>query len=145
MPDEDAFPPRPPAGVTGPPLLSEKFDQRVITRLRHSVGALASTTGLAGQRLDDFVLAVNEMMTNAVRYAGGWGRLTLWCADSMLECEVADEGPGIPAATLRTSHERPSTFAVSGRGLWLAQRLCDRFTIDTGPHGTRVRLAIALP
>jgi|1185.fasta_scaffold379584_2 serine/threonine-protein kinase RsbW len=145
MADEDALDIWPPPGVTGPPLLSEKFDRRIITGIRHSVGAIASAAGLAGQRLDDFILAVNEMMTNAVRYAGGWGRLTLWCADSMLECEVADEGPGIPAATLRTGHERPSTFAVSGRGLWLAQRLCDRVTIDTGPHGTRIRLAIALP
>jgi serine/threonine-protein kinase RsbW len=128
-----------------PPLLTEKFDQRLITGVRHAVGRLAATAGLAGQRLDDFILAVNEMMTNAVRYAGGRGRLTLWCHDAVLQCEVADDGPGIPAAKLRTGHERPSTFAVSGRGLWLAQRLCDRVTIDTGPDGTIIRLMIALP
>jgi serine/threonine-protein kinase RsbW len=132
------------AAAPPPPLLSEKFDQQLLTGLRHTVARQAAKAGLAGQRLDDFVLAVNEMMTNAVRYAGGGGILTLWGDDDRLECEVADEGPGIPAASLRTGHERPSTFAVSGRGLWLAQRLCDRVTIDTGPQGTVIRLAIAL-
>jgi serine/threonine-protein kinase RsbW len=126
-----------------PPLLRQKFDQRVISGSRHAVARLSAAAGLYGQRLDDFVLAVNEMMTNAVRHAGGRGVLTLWCADSVLLCEVADSGSGIPTASLQPQR-RPSTLAVSGRGLWLARHLCDSVTIDTGPHGTKVLLRIGL-
>jgi anti-sigma regulatory factor (Ser/Thr protein kinase) len=131
------------AGRPEPPLLTQKFDQRVITGIRHAVTRLCAAAGLYGQRLDDFVLAVNEMMTNAVRHAGGRGVLTLWCADSVLHCEVSDDGQGIPAESLQP-HRRPATQALSGRGLWLARNLCDSVTIDTGPNGTKVLLRIGL-
>jgi anti-sigma regulatory factor (Ser/Thr protein kinase) len=127
-----------------PALLSELFDHQLVTTVRHTVAGLAAHAGLAGQRLDDFVLAVNEMMTNAVRHAGGSGVLILWCQDEKLQCEVVDEGPGIPSERIN-GHPLPSPFAVNGRGLWLAHRLCDSVTIKTGPWGTTVHLAIALP
>jgi anti-sigma regulatory factor (Ser/Thr protein kinase) len=120
------------------------FDHQLVTAVRHAVARLAAHTGLAGQRLDDFVLAVNEMMTNVVRHAGDSGALTLWCQDQELQCEVIDEGPGIPSEHVN-GHPLPSPFALNGRGLWLARRLCDSVTITTGPRGTTVRLAIALP
>jgi anti-sigma regulatory factor (Ser/Thr protein kinase) len=126
-----------------PALLSALFDQRLIGTVRHAVNRLSARTGLAGQRRDDFVLAVNEMMTNAVRHAGGSGALTLWCQDETLHCEVTDEGPGIPRDQL-DSRLAPSALALSGRGLWLARQLCDSVTITTGPRGTTVRLAIAV-
>jgi anti-sigma regulatory factor (Ser/Thr protein kinase) len=111
--------------------------------VRHAVNRLSARTGLAGQRLDDFVLAVNEMMTNAVRHAGGSGALTLWCQDETLHCEVTDEGPGIPRDQLG-NRLAPPALAFNGRGLWLARQLCDSVTITTGPRGTTVRLAIAV-
>jgi anti-sigma regulatory factor (Ser/Thr protein kinase) len=137
MADDTQPPARPPA------LLSELFDHRLVTAVRHAVTGLAARVGLAGQRLDDFVLAVNEMMTNAVRHAGGSGVVILWCQDEKLQCEVVDEGPGIPAERVN-DHPLPSPFALNGRGLWLAYRLCDSVTIRTGPRGTTVHLAIAL-
>jgi anti-sigma regulatory factor (Ser/Thr protein kinase) len=127
-----------------PALLSELFDHQLVTTVRHAVVRLAARAGLAGQRLDDFVLAVNEMMTNAVRHAGGSGVLILWCQDDRLQCEVVDEGPGIPPERV-DGDPLPAAFALNGRGLWLAHRLCDSVTIKTGPRGTTVHLAIALP
>jgi anti-sigma regulatory factor (Ser/Thr protein kinase) len=124
-------------------LLSELFDHQLITAVRHAVTRFAVRAGLAGQRLDDFVLAVNEMMTNSVRHAGGSGTLILWCQNEKLECDVVDEGPGIPSEHI-DGHPLPSPFALNGRGLWLARRLCDNMTIKTGPLGTTVHLAIAL-
>jgi serine/threonine-protein kinase RsbW len=125
-------------------LLSEPFDHRLIASVRHAVAQLAGAAGLKQQRLDDFILAVNEIMTNAVRHAGGDGVLTLWHQDSALHCAVSDDGPGIPPEQIN-GHTKPPAFALSGRGLWLARRLCDKLTITTGPGGTTVRLAIALP
>src|SRR5262249_49622128 len=125
-----------------PALLSALFDRRLIGTVRHAVNRLSARAGLAGQRLDDFVLAVNEMMTNAVRHAGGSGTLTLWCQDETLHCEVTDEGPGIPRDQL--GNRLAPALAFNGRGLWLARQLCDSVTITTGPQGTTVRLAIAV-
>jgi anti-sigma regulatory factor (Ser/Thr protein kinase) len=131
-------------GEKPPALLAQVFDRHLVAAARHAVARLAARAGLAGQRLDDFVVAVNEMMTNAVRHAGGSGTLTLWHQDETLRCEVSDEGPGIPREHVDGSRV-PSPFAVNGRGLWLARRLCDSVTISTGPLGTRVCLAITLP
>ncbi|NJC74003.1 ATP-binding protein [Planosporangium thailandense] len=137
MPDD------PGASAPPPTLLSALFDADHITAVRHAVSGRAHRAGLAGRRLDDFILAVNEVMTNVARHAGGSGVLTLWRQDRTLRCEVTDSGPGMPPEHL---HEQPlpSPFAVNGRGLWLARRLCDRVTIETGPQGTTVGLAIAL-
>ena len=128
----------------GQQLLYEPFDRGLIAAIRHSVAKLAEGAGLRHQRLDDFILAVNEIMTNAVRYAGGGGMLTLSQQDGQLQCTVSDDGPGIPPEWLRPGHTPPA-LALSGRGLWLARRLCDDVKIRTSPHGTTVLLAVVLP
>jgi serine/threonine-protein kinase RsbW len=128
----------------GTPLLSRGFDRWLIGSVRHAVAAHAAAAGLRGQRLDDFILAVNEMMTNAVRHAGGAGSLILSCVDGSLSCHVSDAGPGIPLEQVN-GHPVPATLALSGRGLWLARKLCDRVDIETGPGGTRVRLLVEVP
>ena len=74
--------------------LSEVFDHSRVTALRHSVMACAGAAGLSGDRLEDFVAAVNELMTNAVRHGGGSGLVTLWRADGAVFCEVSDRGAG---------------------------------------------------
>src|ERR1700760_3187647 len=82
---------------TDSPLLAAVFDADRITALRHEVTRCAIAAGLHAQRLEDFVLAVNEIVTNAVRHAGGHGRLRMWLVGPLLNCEVVDEGHGIAA------------------------------------------------
>jgi serine/threonine-protein kinase RsbW len=123
----------------GRALLALGFDAERITSIRHAVARTAATVGLHGQRLEDFVLAVNEVVTNAVRHAGGHGRLRLWVQGGSLRCEVVDNGAGIPDERLN-GYELPPSFAVSGRGLWLARHLCDLLTVQTGPEGTKITL-----
>lgn len=124
-------------------LLSEAVDSSRVTELRHAVGARLRTAGLRGDRLEDFVLAVNELLTNVVRHGGGTGRLQLWRDGPAVVCEVSDRGPGLGAEHL-DRHDRPAPGTVGGWGLWLANRLSDSMAVWTGPAGTTVRLTATL-
>lgn len=121
-------------------LLSETFDREAITALRHSVASCAEAAGLAGDRLDDFVVAVNELLTNAVRHGGGVGRVALWSADGEVVCEVSDSGHGLRDAR-REPSVRPPADQPGGWGLWLAEELTDTFRLTTGDQGTTVRVS----
>ncbi|MGN9839406.1 ATP-binding protein [Nonomuraea sp. H19] len=121
-------------------VLCASFARGRITFLRRAVAEHAACEGLTGRRLEDFVLAVNEITTNAVVHGGGHGRLRLWSHGGRLWCEVTDEGPGLPPGWM--SDMRPPTgFEFGGRGLWLTRLLCDHVTIVSGPKGTTVTFA----
>ncbi|MBY8874456.1 ATP-binding protein [Micromonospora sp. PLK6-60] len=124
-------------------LIAEAFDQAQVTELRHSVTSCVLAAGLSGQRLDDFVLAVNELITNAVRHGGGHGWLRLWRSASEVVCEVADHGQGITAGRL-ADHSRPAPDTAGGWGLWLARELSDTMEVATGDAGTTVRITATL-
>jgi len=108
--------------------------------LRHSVTSCAGAAGLSGDRLDDFVVAVNELLTNAVRHGGGSGRVALWAEDGGVVCEVSDSGRGLPAQRPEPV-VRPAANTPGGWGLWLAEELTDTFDIVTGDGGTTVRVS----
>jgi anti-sigma regulatory factor (Ser/Thr protein kinase) len=124
-------------------LIAEAFDQARVTELRHSVTSCAHASGLSGQRLDDFVLAVNELITNAVRHGGGRGWLRLWRQSGQLVCEVADHGRGISTQRLG-DRARPAPDTAGGWGLWLARELSDSMDVETGAAGTTVRISTAV-
>lgn len=86
------------------------------------------------------MVAVNELLTNAVRHGGGVGRVVLWVADGQVVCEVSDSGGGLAAAR-REPAVRPPADQPGGWGLWLAEELTDSFELLTGATGTTVRVA----
>jgi len=129
--------------ITTEILLAETFDHSSITALRHVVASRVGTAGLSGERLDDFVVAVNELLTNAVRHGGGLGRVALWRQNDDLVCEVSDSGEGL-AEPRPPGHVRPAADQPGGWGLWLAQELTDSFQLTTGIGGTTVRVASRL-
>jgi anti-sigma regulatory factor (Ser/Thr protein kinase) len=94
----------------------------------------------AGPRVDDLVLIAHELASNAVRHGGGSGRLRLWRDDYRVICRVSDGGRGIASV----AEELPGPRSEGGRGLWIARRLA-AVRIDTGPGGTTVTAAVALP
>lgn len=107
--------------------------------LRHAVRD-ACTDVLGTDSLDDFVLAVGEVVTNAVRHGEPPVRVRLWTAPGRAVCAVTDRGRGIddPFAGYRPAHrERP---LHPGMGLWLARQLCHRVHLSRGPEGFTVRL-----
>ncbi|MGR6321928.1 ATP-binding protein [Micromonospora soli] len=141
----NAEPPAPRTVVPIEPslLIAQAFDQAQVTELRHSVTDCAHAAGLDGQRLEDFVLAVNELITNAVRHGGGQGWLRLWRRAGELVCEVSDHGQGISVQQL-SDRNRPAPDTAGGWGLWLARELSDAMAVETGEAGTIVRISAAL-
>jgi anti-sigma regulatory factor (Ser/Thr protein kinase) len=137
----DATPVHSPAG--GSTLLDRKFGRDEITVVRHEVTARLDT-GLLADRLHGFVLAINEVITNAVLHAGGQGRIVLSVTATTVCCTVTDSGPGIPEQFRRPPNV-PEAFEVGGRGIWLAHQLCDEVTMATGPIGTTIELCVHLP
>jgi len=83
------------------------------------------------------VLAVNELATNSIRYGGGRGEMLLWREGQTLLCEIRDEGHITDPLVGRS---RPAPEANNGRGLWLANQLCDLVQIRSSPAGSRVRV-----
>ncbi|GAA3346254.1 hypothetical protein GCM10020358_56580 [Amorphoplanes nipponensis] len=126
-----------------PALLDRRFGRDEITVVRHEVTARLDPVLLA-DRLPGFVLAINEVITNAVLHAGGQGRIVLWSTGSAVHCTVTDSGPGIPEQ-YRRPPTVPEAFEVGGRGIWLAHQLCDEVTMATGPIGTTIGLSVRLP
>ena len=143
MSDAEPLAPRTVVPIEHSLLIAEAFDQAQVTELRHAVTSCARTAGLRGQRLDDFVLAVNELITNAVRHGGGRGWLRLWRRSDGLVCEVSDHGLGISAQRLG-DRSRPAPDTAGGWGLWLARELSDAMDVRSSPAGTTVLISTGI-
>jgi len=135
----------PPSGPLAYPLgrqppLRALFAAGHITGLRHQVAGFCARAGMVGQRLDDFVLATYELLTNAVRHGGGHGQLHLWQDDDAVICEIRDEGTGLPSSPDADNGTAHKNGTSGGRGMRLANRLTDSIRINTGPGGTTVRI-----
>lgn len=126
-------------GAAVAPSLVVRFTVDKITAVRRAVSRQAAGAGLVGDQLHDFVLAVNEIVTNAVVHGGGRGELRMWDNGQILGCEITDAGPGgvLDAPTEPT--------AQGGRhGLRLARLLVDRLEVVESSGGTAVRLMTGL-
>ena len=75
------------------------------------------------------MLAVDELAANSIRHGGGrgilriWAPTTRWCARSATRAASPTRSPAASA--------RPST-QLSGRGLWIANAVCDLVQIRAG-------------
>jgi serine/threonine-protein kinase RsbW len=122
-------------------VVTEEFTIIDLPRVRRLVTRAAQLVGLTVAAIDNLVVAVNEIAVNAIRYAGGKGRLTIRSWPAGLSVEISDDGPGLPAGL---ADHLPASDAVSGRGLWMARRLCSKMTISSSPRGLTIRL-VATP
>lgn len=105
--------------------------------VRTHVRRLAAAAGMPIDRLEDMVLAVNEVANNAVLHGGGGGVLRVWVeGDAEVVCEVSDAGRIKDPLVGRHAPGPDSEPA----GLWLANQLSDLVQIRSGADGTQVRL-----
>ncbi|HEY3003659.1 MAG TPA: ATP-binding protein, partial [Kribbellaceae bacterium] len=89
-------------------------------------------------RADDLALAAHEICKNSVRFAGD-GTFAIWTEGDTLQCETTDGGR---IDQLLVGRAVPAPLAEGGRGLWLANQLCDLVQIRSSREGTTVRLHV---
>lgn len=113
------------------------FGAEGLGTVRDLVSGLASGYGMAAERVDDLVLATDEIAANSVRHGGGMGVLRCWLEGPSVVCEVRDDGT---FAELLAGRRAPVVGQESGFGLWLANQLCDLLQIRSFDSGSVVRL-----
>ena len=114
-----------------------RWCSKAAVEFRNAVGQQCSALGTDLARSDDFVIAANEIAREQPPPRWRSGSYALWHDDDVLYCEVRDGGEITDPLVGRV---RPSMRPDSGRGVWIANQLCDLVQIRTGPTGTVVRL-----
>jgi anti-sigma regulatory factor (Ser/Thr protein kinase) len=113
------------------------FTEEELPGLRGVVRRLGEGARLRDDVIDDLVLAVHELATNSIRHAGGAGVLLGWQDARAVVLEVSDVGV---IEDPLVGREPADPWSESGRGLWMANRLCDLVQVRSSESGTRVRL-----
>jgi anti-sigma regulatory factor (Ser/Thr protein kinase) len=123
-------------------VLDQRFDIDGLYQLRAAVAAHAAELGLPAELANDVVIAVHELASNSVRHGPGHGRLRVWAVEQALTCEVTDDG-GAPTGAERepwAETTSPDTAGLPwpvepGHGLWLADKVADRFAVRRDSDG----------
>ncbi|MFG2001979.1 anti-sigma factor RsbA family regulatory protein [Spirillospora sp. NPDC048911] len=136
MCDEEALP--------DPPARAERLDieRPDLFWLRAWVTDYARRTPLAEEDLQRLLVAVTEVVTNAIRHGAPPIVLRIWLEPGELVCEVKDAGRWAARSgfgLLPPGADGPGRF-----GLWAVRLLCSIVQIRTG-DGTTVRLRLGLP
>jgi anti-sigma regulatory factor (Ser/Thr protein kinase) len=112
------------------------------SRARQAVRETAPT-GLAASDLDEFLVAVSEIVTNAARYGQPPARMRIWTDTARVIVEVTDagHGPGDPFAGLLPGNNANG----GGLGLWITHQICGHVAFTSDEHGFTVRLSTGSP
>jgi anti-sigma regulatory factor (Ser/Thr protein kinase) len=124
-----------------PPRLAAP-DVEDFIRLRHAVATELAGAPAPRDLVEDFLLAVDEMASNALRHGGEPVGLRLWIGTDRIVCTISDRGSGWddPFAGYGPAHGED--LSRGGMGLWLARQLCDHVDISVDDDGARVRLTV---
>ena len=120
---------------------------RDLRGLRRELADRAADAKLApgsAPALEDFLLAVDEMTTNALRHGRPPVSLRLWATEERLVCTITDRGAGFEDPFIGYGPAHGSDLSLGGMGLWLARQLCDHVDITPDGDGVHVRLTTVL-
>jgi anti-sigma regulatory factor (Ser/Thr protein kinase) len=117
-----------------------EFDLAGFAAVRRQVEGVAARAGLEPLYASDLAVSASELAANSVVHGGGAGTLRTWVEDDRVIVEVSDRGT---IADPLVGRIRPQITQEGGRGLWLANQLCDLVQIRSGEQGTTVRLHMA--
>jgi anti-sigma regulatory factor (Ser/Thr protein kinase) len=110
--------------------------------IRRQVAVAAARHDMPTEDVEALVLSVREIAVNSIRHGGGSGRLRMWVDAGRLVCELSDSGH---IAESMVGRLRPPPEREHGRGVWLANQLCDLVQIRSSDRGTVVRLHVGVP
>lgn len=135
-------------------ILDVTFDSATLRALRADVQASASRIGFPDHRVEDMVLAVHELVANAVQHGAGAGRLRIWDLAGTMHCRVDDGAlafadpadPAAPAAdpedvkaavtTSPSGRSVATAWSIPGHGLWVVRQVADDLLVMSSPQGT---------
>jgi anti-sigma regulatory factor (Ser/Thr protein kinase) len=130
--------------LRGPAEVDQEIDYGPgdLSTLRAVMAGMAARHGMPYETVEALVLSVREIAVNSIRHGGGSGRMRAWVEGGSLVCELSDAGHIRESMVGRL---RPRPDDESGRGIWLANQLCDLVQIRSSSSGTVVRLHVAVP
>lgn len=119
--------------------------KEVLGSIRDSIRETLSQLGVDPRRTYDFMGAVVEAVTNALKHAGG-GTASLHVRSDTVVFVVSDKGCGIEALALPdvALTRGYSTTATLGMGYKVMIAFADRIYLSTGPEGTVVGIEMRL-
>lgn len=107
-----------------------------LSDLRAFVAEQGRLAGLGRERLDDLVVAANELGSNSLLYGAGQARVRVWREQTVV-CEIADAGRLTDPLIGRRV---PGYEEHDSRGMWMVNQLCDLVQVRSSVDGTVVRL-----
>ncbi len=127
-----------PETPASPPTLMTILDSRHdLSGARRLLRDVISSSRLFGGVVDDFVAAVNEVLSNGLEHGLSSVQLEVWVERRRLTCQVTDDGPGGLDPIAGFAYP----YGQEQQGLWVARQLCeDIFVSDRPEGGTRVLL-----
>jgi anti-sigma regulatory factor (Ser/Thr protein kinase) len=113
------------------------FTEQDLAGLRSVVRRLCDQAQLEKDTAEDLVLAAHELACNSVVHGGGGGTLRSWGNDASFVMEVQDKGI---IEDVMVGRGQQFQLNENGRGLWMANQLCDLVQVRSSEAGTMVRM-----
>ncbi len=109
--------------------------------VRDFAAAQAVRSGMSQDGLADFLVALNEVATNAVTHGhtSAKAMLRMWTVGRTLVVEIHDEGQWDPGPS--PGETPPGPHATSGMGLWVARMVSSDIKFETGAAGTFITMS----
>lgn len=118
------------------------IDSIDLSLARAFIGGHARDHGIGPARLNDLLVTVTEVATNAIRHGFPPVECRMWADDTDIVVDVTDAGVWKPGSM--AGFVPPDPVSRSGFGLWGVRMLCALVQIRTDCPGTTVRLRVPL-
>lgn len=111
-----------------------------LAMVRRTAAGWGAAEGLTEHGVQELLIAVHEVVSNAVEHGGGRGVARFWATPEDVICEVTSPRRiEIPFP----GYLPPDPRQERGRGLWMARQICSRVDIGSGEAGARIRLTLS--